>query len=145
LNIEKSTNAQAEWLDGIIKREFPYTEFTPKKIEERMNDSKYIILIAKQSNIETGFAEMELFLDKKEARLNAIYVEDGWRDQGVGTMLVEHCINECKHKKIQRLFLLVKSDNVGAKHLYEKLEFEFEKMHNKIIDASKVEVWAKSV
>lgn len=145
VNIEKATENETDWLDEIIKREFPYTTFTPKKIEERLDNPKYSILIAKQGNILTGFIEIEWFLEKKEARLNCIYVEDGFRDQGIGQSLVEQAVNECKHRKVQYLFLLVKTENAGAKHIYEKKGLKFEKMHNKIIDNSKVEVWGIEV
>lgn len=145
MNIKKATTDCADWINEMIKREFPYTAFTPKHIEERINDPKYLILIAKQANITTGFAELELFLDKKEARLNAVFVEDSWRDQKIGTKLVEQCINECKHKKIQRLFLLVKTENVGAQHMYDEIGFRCIGMHDKIIDGSDVEVWDMKV
>ncbi|MFA5931456.1 MAG: GNAT family N-acetyltransferase [archaeon] len=145
MEIEKAKASEAEWLDEMIKQEFPYTTFTPDKIIERINDSKHLVLVSKQKNILTGFAELEFFPDKKEARLNAVFVDDGWRDQKIGTALVEQCINECKHKKVQRLFLLVKKDNLGAKHLYDDVGFNFEKMHDKIIDESEVEIWAIKV
>ncbi len=145
MNVTKATPSCADWLNEMIKREFPYTTFTPKHIEERISDPKYIIFVAKQANILTGFAEMELFLEKHEARLNAVFVEESWRDQKIGTLLVEKSINECKHKKIQRLFLLVKADNKGAKHLYEEVGFKFIAMHDKIIDDSEVEVWDMKV
>ena len=141
LNITKATPKDVDWLNDVIKREFPYTTFDPEKIIERMNNPKYVILIAKQANILVGFAELELFLDKKEARMNAVFVEDSWRGQRIGTTLVGKCINECKHKKVQRLFLLVKKDNKGAKHLYKDEGFNFVEMHDKIIDESEVEMW----
>lgn len=142
MNIEKASIESAEWIDKMIKQEFPYTDFTPKKIEERINNPNYAVFVAKQKNIFTGFAEIEIFLEKKEARLNAIFVDDGWRDQKVGTMLLEKVINECKHKRIQKLFLLVKTTNHGAKHLYQKVGMKFEKPHEKEIDGANVEVWA---
>ncbi|MFA6064481.1 MAG: GNAT family N-acetyltransferase [archaeon] len=145
MNITKATPDCIDWLNEMIKREFPYTTFTPKHIEDRLNDPKYILFIAKQANIITGFAEIELFLEKKEARLNAVFVEESWRDQRIGTLLVEKCINECKHKKIQRLFLLVKNENVGAQHMYDEIGFKFFAMHDKIIDDSEVEVWDMKV
>jgi ribosomal protein S18 acetylase RimI-like enzyme len=145
LNIEIAKPDCVDWLNEMIGREFPYTAFTPKHIEERINNPKYIVLIAKQENILTGFAELELFLEKKEARLNAVFVDEPWRGQRIATHLLEQAINQCKHKKVQRLFLLVKTDNFGAKHMYEEMGFTFEKMHDKIIDDSEVEVWAMAV
>lgn len=145
MNIENAKPEDASWLDEAIREQFPYTSFTPQHIIERINDPKYLVLVAKQVNIFTGFAELEFFLEKKEARLNAIYVEEAWRDQGIAIMLIEKVINTCKHKRIQRLFLLVKKNNEAAKGLYKKTGFTFEGMHDKVIDGSEVEVWAKSV
>ena len=145
MEIEKAMPPQAEWINGRIRIEFPYTTFTPKKIEERMCDLRYCVLIAKQKNILTGFAELEFFPEKKEARLNAVFVDEPWRDHKIGTALVGQCINECKHKKVQRLFLLVKATNIGAKYFYEDRGFSFAGMHDKIIDNDEVEVWDMEV
>ena len=145
MDIEKAKPEQAAWLDEVIKREFPYTKFTPEKIISRINDPKFAVLVARQENIMTGFAEMELFLEAHEARLNGIYIEDAWRDQGIAKMLIAHLINLCKHKRVQKLFLLVKETNEDAKALYTKTGFKFEKIHNKKIEDAKVEVWTQYV
>jgi len=145
MNITPAGQKHVLWLDEIIKREFPYTEFTPEKIISRIEDNKFVVLVAMQENIITGFSEMELFLEKKEARLNAIFIDEAWRDQGIAKMLIQKIINTCKHKKIQRLFLLVKENNEDAKALYSKTGFVFEKIHNKKIENAKVEVWAQKV
>jgi len=145
LKVEKAKVIDAEWLDEVIKKEFPYTEFTPQKIASRITDPHFLVLIAKQANILTGFIELELFPDTKEARLNAVFVEGSWRGQKIGTRLVRQAINECKHKRIQRLFLLVKIGNTAGKGLYKKVGLKFEKLHDKIIEGSQVEVWGMPV
>ena len=60
--------SDAEWLDEIIRIEFPYTDFSPEKILSRISDPKYLILIAEQKNLVVGFADIEFFEDIKEAR-----------------------------------------------------------------------------
>jgi len=145
LKIEKAKAEYSNWLDETIKKEFPYTEFTPNKIASRITDPHFLILVAKQVNILTGFIELELFLETKEARLNAVFVESSWRGQHIGTRLVQQAINECKHKRIQRLFLLVKVENEAGKALYKKNGLKFEKLHDKIIEGSQVEVWSMPV
>ena len=143
MNIEKAKPSEAEWLDEIIRREFPYTEFNPEKIIDRINNPNYSILIVRQTNIMVGFLDLEFFTDKAEARMNAVYIEDAWRGKRLATALIEQAINECRHKKITRLFLLVKKDNEGAKQLYLDTGFAYEKMHDKIIEGNEVEVWAQ--
>jgi N-acetylglutamate synthase-like GNAT family acetyltransferase len=145
MNIQKASLNETEWLNDAIKREFPYTAFSPEHIEERINNPKHLILVAKQGNILTGFAELEIFPEKKEARLNAVFVEEAWRDQKIGTKLVKQSINECKHKKIRKIFLLVKESNLGAKHLYAECGFAFEKNHDKIIEGEQIEQWEQKV
>jgi len=110
-----------------------------------MNDSKYLVLVARQANILTGFAELEFFLDKKEVRLNAIYVDDAWRGQKIATKIVKRILDECGRMQYERLFLLVRESNSGAKELYEKNGFIFEKMHDKKIGGEKIEVWSQKI
>ena len=145
LNIEKAKPEYSEWFNEVIKREFPYTEFTAEKIEEKINNPKYLLLVARQHNILTGFCELEFFEGKKEARLNCVFVEEAWRDQRIATMLIRQAVNKCKHRKLERIFLLVKMENEGAKHLYDETGFSFEKMHDKEIEGSQVEVWSQGV
>ncbi len=145
MKIEKARAEDAEWIDEKIRIEFPYTEFTPKKIAERMNDPKYLVLVSHQNNILTGFAELEFFLDKKEARLNAIYVNDAWRGQKIATKIVKRILEECSKIELDRLFLLVRTSNNGAKELYEKNGFIYEKIHDKKIGGEKIEVWSQKI
>ena len=145
MNITSAKKEDVPWIDEIIKIEFPYVELNKGKIIEKINDSNFSILVARQGNIQVGFSETELFLLKHEARLNAIFVEDAWRDQKIATTLIEHTINACKHKRIQKIFLLVKEENFGAKRVYKKTGFNFSKMHNKIIDESNIEVWEQKI
>ena len=145
MNITLAKKEDVAWIDEIIKIEFPYIEFNKKRIIEKINDSNFNILIARQGNIQVGFCETELFIEKKEARLNAIFVEDAWRDQGIAKALISQTINDCKHKKIQRIFLLVKEENINAKAVYEKTNFKFVGMHDKIIDESNIEVWEQKI
>jgi ribosomal protein S18 acetylase RimI-like enzyme len=142
MDIRPATPKDAEWLDDVIRREFPYTDFCPEQIISRINDRRFLVLVAWQKNIPSGFAELELFPEKEEARLNALYVEDSMRLQRFGTKLVERCLHEVRHMHFHRVFLLVKKDNDSAKRLYERLEFKFEGMHTKELDGSKVEVWS---
>lgn len=145
MNIEPARPKHAEWLNETIKDEFPYTKFTPENILSRINDPNFLILIARQENIMTGFAEMQGFPEKNEARLNAIYVEEAWRDQGIAKALIARITAEAKRRKLVRIFLLVKETNEDAKALYERTGFKFEKMHDKKIEGTQVEVWAKKL
>jgi ribosomal protein S18 acetylase RimI-like enzyme len=140
MKIKRAKETDAEALDEAIKTEFPYTFFTPEKISEKIKSPNFLILTAWQGNICTGFIEVELL--GREARLNGVYVEEAWRGQKIATQLIQKAIHECKRKHIGRVFLLVREGNEGAKELYKKTGFKFEKMHDREIDGNKVEVWS---
>lgn len=139
MEFEKAIEKDVPFLEEIIKQEFPYTTYDSGKIISKLRDDKYFILKAHQKNIPIGFAEIEFF--DNEARLNAIYVEEAWRGQKIALRLLHKMIHECKRRRVHKLFLLVKDRNLAAKGLYEKTGFHFEKIHEKEIDDSIVEVW----
>jgi ribosomal protein S18 acetylase RimI-like enzyme len=139
MNYNKADENDTLILEKIIKQEFPYTTYDSKKINSKIFDKKYFIIKAHQKNIFTGFGEIEFFENK--ARLNAIYVEEAWRGQKIATKILKKIIHECKRRRIHTIFLLVKENNDGAKQLYKKLGFNFEKIYEKEIDNSLIEVW----
>ncbi|MGI6589850.1 MAG: GNAT family N-acetyltransferase [Candidatus Iainarchaeum sp.] len=145
MNITLVNEKDVEWLNKVIKTEFPYTKFDTKKISEKINSLDFCILVARQENIQIGFCETELFPQNQEARLNAIFVEDAWRGRGIGKTLIERAINKCKHKRIQKIFLLVKEENIAARNLYKKTKFVFKKIHHKKIDSSTIEEWEQKI
>ena len=133
-------------VEDWIKYCFPYTNLPKDKIVKKLTDPNYLLLKHHQKNIMTGFVEMEYLHDVGDIRLNAIFVEEAWRGQGIATKLLHRAIHEAKRTKgIHRLFLLVKEHNVPAKNLYRSVGFEFEQAHDKDIDESKVEVWSMFV
>jgi ribosomal protein S18 acetylase RimI-like enzyme len=139
MNYTQASQKDVPILEEIIKREFPYTDYDAKKISSKLFDDKYFIITARQKNIFVGFAEAEFF--ENEARLNAIYIEDAWRGQKISKKLIHKIIHECKRRRVHRIFLLVRKQNLAAKGLYEKTGFIFEKIYEKEIHDSIIEVW----
>lgn len=72
-----------------------------------------------------------------------IAIAQAWRNQGVGTALVQHLVDWCRaNPVVKRLQLVVFANNPRAMHVYEKLGFEREgvmraeaKKHGKFLDA----------
>lgn len=124
----------------MIDEAFPYVSFTYEKIKEKINNKNFLLLKSTRNNIVTGFLEIE-FLDNNVARLNAVYVIDAFRRQGFATKLMKEAIHEIKRKRIKKFFLLVKENNSLAKDFYKKNSFVFEKLHDKKLEDSIVEVW----
>ncbi len=140
----KSKDRDASWLESVIKDQFPYTIFSEHDISQKIVDDSFCIWCAYQNNIPLGFVEGE-FLESGECRINAVWVEDSFRRQGIATNLMKKIIRECMKRNVGKIFLLVKESNVGAKSLYGKIGFVFDSIHDKIIDNSKVEVWSYKV
>ncbi|MFA5357527.1 MAG: GNAT family N-acetyltransferase [archaeon] len=143
MNIRKASQEDVPIIDEIVKREFPYTKIPQERIAQKISEKNFLILVACQANIFTGFAETELL--ENEARLNGIFVEDAWRDQKIATNIIKKTFEELKKQKIFRIFLLVKESNDGAKKLYEKNGFKFEKIHDKEIEGEKIEIWSQQL
>ena len=142
MKISPALPQDAGWLDDVIRVEFPYTMFSPEKILLRITDPHYLVLASRQKNIIQGFLELEFFEEEGEVRLNAVYIEDYWRLMRIATNLIKRAIKEAKKRGMKRMFLLVKEKNDNAKRLYQRLGFRFERMHDKLIEGSYVEVWA---
>lgn len=132
------------WIKKVIGEEFPYTIFSEQDISEKISDDSFFVWVAYLNNIPLGFVEAEFF-DDFSCRLNAVWVENSFRCQKIGTKLVKKVIRECMKRNTIKLFLLVKEKNTIAKELYKNLGFVFDRVHDKIIDDSKVEVWIKKI
>jgi len=141
--VNKVTKEDCSELSEMLQDEFSYIDLSKEKILGKVNDEKFFLVKCHQKNIILGFAEIE-FLENK-ARLNAIFVEEAFRGQGIATKLLHSVFHEVKRRRIHTLFLLVKEGNFPAKELYIKNDFDYIKMHNKDLDGSKVEVWEKHV
>ena len=141
--VNKVAKKDCAELSEMLQSEFSYIDLSKEKILSKVDDENFFLIKCHQKNIILGFAELE-FLENK-ARLNAIFVEEAFRGQGIATKLLHSVFHEVKRRRIHTLFLLVKEGNFPAKELYIKNDFDYIKMHNKDLDGSKVEVWEKHV
>lgn len=57
------------------------------------------------------------------AYLEAFRVDEGYRGQGLGQKLINHCINDLKSKGYTEFTIGVEENNEIAKHIYFKLGF----------------------
>jgi ribosomal protein S18 acetylase RimI-like enzyme len=142
ISIKRATNDSVEWLDNVIKNEFPYTGFSPQDISQKLVDKNYLVFCAYERTNPVGFVEIQFLSHDAIARLSAVFVEKDFRHKSVATKLVRKAFFECKKRDFNHIFLLVKENNKVAKEFYKKLGFKFEKEHDKVIDGSNVEVWS---
>jgi ribosomal protein S18 acetylase RimI-like enzyme len=141
--IQKISEEDVQDMLSIINIEFPYTKFDEDSIRKKINSENFFLIKNHRNNILVGFLELEFF--DKDARLNAVFVGDVFRRQGIATKLLEKAFKECKKRKIKKIFLLVRKDNSVAKSFYENNDFVFSRIHDKEIDGCEVEVFERSI
>lgn len=88
--------------------------------EELNNNSNYII--AKSNNEIIGFAGIKIVIS--EADIMNIVTKKIYRNQGIGSLLLENLILLSKKLNLTSLSLEVNTNNLTAIHLYKKFGFE---------------------
>ena len=121
IKIEKMNLNHLNELQEILISDFDdFWSFSTLKEEVENENSSYII--GKINNEIIGFAGLKKNFD--QADIMNIVIKKTYRNQGIGTLLLENLILLAKDLNISTLFLEVNEQNKPAIHLYEKLGFE---------------------
>lgn len=121
IKIEKMNLNHLNELQEILISDFDdFWSFSTFKEEVENENSSYII--GKINNEIIGFAGLKKIFD--QADIMNIVIKKTYRNQGIGTLLLENLILLAKDLNISTLFLEVNEQNKPAIHLYEKLGFE---------------------
>ena len=121
IKIEKMNLNHLNELHEILISDFDdFWSFSTLKEELENENSSYII--GKINNEIIGFAGLKIIFD--QADIMNIVIKKTYRNQGIGTLLLENLILLAKDLNISTLFLEVNEQNKPAIHLYEKLGFE---------------------
>lgn len=121
IQIEKMNLNHLNELQEILISDFDdFWSFSTLKEELENENSSYII--GKIHNEIIGFAGLKKIFD--QADIMNIVIKKTYRNQGIGTLLLENLILLAKDLNISTLFLEVNEQNKPAIHLYEKLGFE---------------------
>lgn len=121
IQIEKMNLNHLNELQEILISDFDdFWSFSTLKEEVENENSSYII--GKTNNEIIGFAGLKKIFD--QADIMNIVIKKTYRNQGIGTLLLENLILLAKDLNISTLFLEVNEQNKPAIHLYEKLGFE---------------------
>ena len=121
IKIEKMNLNHLNELQEILISDFDdFWSFSTLKEEVENENSSYII--GKINNEIIGFAGLKKIFD--QADIMNIVIKKTYRNQGIGTLLLENLILLAKDLNIFTLFLEVNEQNKPAIHLYEKLGFE---------------------
>ena len=121
IKIEKMNLNHLNELQEILISDFDdFWSFSTLKEEVENENSSYII--GKINNEIIGFAGLKKIFD--QADIMNIVIKKTYRNQGIGTLLLQNLILLANDLNISTLFLDVNDQNKPAIHLYEKLGFE---------------------
>lgn len=59
-------------------------------------------------------------IENDKAKIDALYIEEDFRNKGIATNLIENFINYCKNNNIKEITIKVLESNINAKNLYYK-------------------------
>lgn len=96
--------------------------WNPSILKDELTCAHSHYLVAKNLQEVIGFIGIKHMLD--EADIMNIVVRKDFRNQGIGTLLLENIITLCKELKLAYLTLEVNEENYSAIHLYKKFGFE---------------------
>ena len=121
IKIEKMILTHLEKIKTLLISDFDdFWNYNILKEELESENSKYII--AKLDDEIIGFAGIKLVMD--EADIMNIVTKKSYRNQGIGTLLLENLISICQNLNLSSISLEVNEDNQTAIHLYKKLGFK---------------------
>ena len=126
IEVEIMTLDHLEKIKDILISDFDeFWNYNVFKSELQSENSKY--LVAKLSNEIIGFAGIKIIID--EADIMNIVTKKKYRNQGIGTLLLNKISNLCKKLNLNSISLEVNEINKSAIHLYEN--FGFKKVGNR--------------
>lgn len=126
IEIEVMTLVDLENIKNILSSDFDeFWNYNVFKEELQSENSKY--LVAKLNNEIIGFAGIKIIIDK--ADIMNIVTKKTYRNQGIGTLLLNEIISLCQKLNLTSISLEVNEINKSAIHLYEN--FGFEKVGNR--------------
>ena len=126
IEIEVMTLDDLETIKDILASDFDeFWNYNVFKEELQSENSKY--LVAKLNNEIIGFAGIKIIID--EADIMNIVTKKAYRNQGIGTFLLNGIITLCKKLNLSSISLEVNEINKLAIHLYEN--FGFKKVGNR--------------
>ena len=98
-----------------------------KFLKDRLSNNESIIYLAFADENAIGFIQLFPVFSSVSMEamyiLNDLYVEENYRGQGIGKMLINKAKALCREKKLKGLALQTETDN-PAQQLYEYLEFK---------------------
>ena len=85
-------------------------------------------LICKKDNLMIGFIIFSQI--SQEAHILSISVKKEMQSKGIGTLLLNSMLDQCKVMNYKKIFLEVRASNIQAINFYEKLGFSKDAIRN---------------
>ena len=93
----------------------------------RIKNKQSVIYIAYDDENAVGFTQLYPLFSSVTMQpmyvLNDLFIEDNYRNQGIGKLLIDHAKKLCYEGNYKGMAIQTASDN-PAQHLYERLGFE---------------------
>lgn len=121
IKISKMTLEDLNSIKDILTSEFDdFWNYNILKDELECENS-YIIVAKNSENNIVGFAGLKIILD--EADIMNIVVKKSFRNNKIGSILLEYLISYSKNMNLKTITLEVNENNLSAIHLYNKFSF----------------------
>lgn len=100
-----------------------------KFLKDRLSKNESVIYLAYADENAIGFVQLFPVFSSVSMEpmyiLNDLYVEENYRGQGIGRLLIDQAKALCREKKFKGLALQTEADNPAQK-MYEYLEFKLD-------------------
>lgn len=90
-------------------------------LESEMNNSLAFYAAAFKDSKVIGYGGMWVIID--EATITNIAVHPDFRNQHIGTRIMEELFKKCRLEGVKNIYLEVRKTNYTAQHLYKKFGF----------------------
>lgn len=115
------TLSDLDSISNILTYEFDdFWNYSVFKSELENENSKYVV--AKLNNEIIGFGGIWFSVD--DIHITNIVVKKTYRNQKIGSLILNTLINMCKNKVQKSITLEVNSSNIPAQKLYQKFGFK---------------------
>lgn len=122
LKIKKMNIEDLNSIQNILFTDFD-NFWTYSTFEEELKCENSYFIIAKNENNEiVGFAGLKTIID--EADIMNIVVKKSYRNNGIGSILLENLIYYAKSLNLKTVTLEVNDHNLSAIRLYDKFNFD---------------------
>jgi ribosomal protein S18 acetylase RimI-like enzyme len=122
----------------VFYKQAPDVELANQFIRERLENNESIIFVAFADDFGTekavGFTQLYPLISSMRAKnnwlLNDLYVEAGYRNQGIGEALIKTAMEFAKSENAEFVKLETAFDNFSAQRLYEAIGFKKQELTN---------------